>query len=387
MGSVQNTRQVFENRIRQHRNEPDSVLISRALHNTDELIRQERTYVEQLHLTEEIGLHSLPSHLRDFLRDHDNLYRAAVRSRRWANITATTGEEIDLFSRVKVRVRNLQNIHSLNIIRETRSQAERTRMQKDPTFLKELHDCTDLLVDETYRVLHRYEHIQTLLPEETELENIGPDHNVNEFGCNIASPHTPKTPLDATDDNIKLDHTQRCCICLDTYTSHPAFKLSQCSHVIGKPCLATWLNSTAKNSNTCPFCRAELCTRRVRKISARTEALQTEQEELDRCLARALGLLEDVDRLANTIYGDGAHATLASWTGDAVVEINRRCFENGVMFGFTRNAGVGLGWRLVRVDWARGGVACVERLSMELGGFRIMDGVVAFAVWRFEWLG
>jgi len=357
MGVVQQRRQAFEDRIRQHRHEPNYILIERALRNTDELIRQDRTYADQLRLAEAIGLRSLPPYLRDFLRDHDNLHRATVRSRLFAD-TAATNTAIDIFARVEVRIIHLRNVYSLNIIRETRSQAERIRMRKDPALMKEMHDCTDVLVDEIYRVLHRYEQLQALLPEETELENVGPDHNVNDFGSDISPAPSYTTTLAGlfeTEDD-KLDHTQRCCICLDPYTDHPAFKLSLCNHVIGKTCLVTWLNGTARNANCCPFCRAELCTRRARQVSSRTIALQTEEEELNTCFARALGLMHGLDHLANQIYGDDAEATRGAWTGDAVVEINRRCFENGVNFGFTKDVRQSLGWRLRRIEWARGGV-------------------------------
>ncbi|KAF2827262.1 hypothetical protein CC86DRAFT_348563 [Ophiobolus disseminans] len=356
MGTVNQIRQVFEERIRQHDYDPDITLINRALRNTDELIRQERTYAGQLRLTEAIGLHSLPSHLRDFLRDHDNLYRAAIRSRRLAGFAATS-KDVDLFSNIKVRILNLWNTYSLRTISTTRSPSERKRIRKEPAFKKELLDCTDLLVDEIWRVIHRNFQIQALLPEETELENIGPDHIVDTFGSDITPPPAAAASmLNPPDENTKLYHTQRCCICLDTYTSHPAFKLETCGHVVGKSCLAAWLNSTATNATTCPFCRTELCTRRARRLSARTQALQTEQESLETCLKKALRIMQDVDRLANTIYGDGVDATLGAWTGDAVKEVNRRCCANGVMVGFRRDGRVALRWRLRRVEWARGGV-------------------------------
>lgn len=355
MGFVQQTRQVFEHQIHQRQYEHVGILIKRALRNTDELIRQDRTYADQLRLVETIGRLHLPSHLQDFIRDHDNLYHAAVQSRHLVQDLGRNSANINCLAHVEARILYVRIVFSFNIIRTTRSPAERARLRKDLPILKTMHDCTDMLVDEIWHAISRLAAIWILLSGDTELENVGPDHDVNAFGSDIHVIPARRGPFAAIfDDNEKLDHTERCCICLEHYpNSHPAFKLTLCGHVIGKSCLAAWLNSTTQNANQCPFCRTTLCPRRPRQLATRIQALQTESDELSDRLHHALRVLEDIDELANEIYGSGAQGELGVWAGDAVLEVNKRCLVNGLGFGFMREKTYKVGWRLARVDWAR----------------------------------
>lgn len=56
------------------------------------------------------------------------------------------------------------------------------------------------------------------------------------------------------------DDDHHCSICTEQYTDcHPAFRLTVCGHTFGKDCISTWVNSTARNANLCPQCRATLC--------------------------------------------------------------------------------------------------------------------------------
>ncbi|KAF2033285.1 hypothetical protein EK21DRAFT_109083 [Setomelanomma holmii] len=362
IGTVADVREAFEARIANHQYERDSVLITRAVRNTNELILQERTYAQQLRLVESIGLSHLPSHLLDFIRDHDNVYRATIRHRHLANVLDQQSSQVDVLTRVGIGIVNANNVYCLNTICATRSPAERTRMMHDPMFNTEIEECTSALVDEMFRIVQRTSQLYIILTGDVELENIGPDHDINDFGYQLpvpagsALPATTDFYLSKSNEHIdeKLDHAQRCCICLSPYHSgHAGFKLNLCGHIIGTPCLSTWLNSTATNSTTCPYCRASLCARRARQVSGSTQAAYSEQMQLSQRLDRALALLDEIDALDCLVYGTDGEVFVAERMQGALVEVNRRCFENGVEVGFVRDAVTVSGWGLRRMDWAR----------------------------------
>ena len=127
-------------------------------------------------------------------------------------------------------------------------------MRHDPLFVKEFQECTESLQIEIVRQLTQLELLLPSPAKVMELENVGPDHNVNDFGRSLSL-----TMATASDDR---DQSQRCYICLQVYTAlHPAFTTTKCSHIIGKPCLTCWLNNTSRNANLCPHCRTPLCER------------------------------------------------------------------------------------------------------------------------------
>jgi hypothetical protein len=359
MGIVQERRALFEDRISRHQNERTQVYLALALGNTDKLIRQDRTYAEQLRLIEAIGLRDLPTHLRTFIRDNDNLYRAIGRSR-LSHLAIEADPNADVVTRITSRIETVRNLYTLIMIRTTRSQAQIDWIKKHPSILAELHDCTDAVVDELRRDLVREFELYRLVHGDVELENVGPDHEVNDFGSDVAATDPAVSELKGilckalnlkTDD--KLDHTQRCCICLDDYTTHQAVKLFLCNHVIGKDCLSTWLNSTMENSNQCPFCRTALCARRARQPSTRAADLCN--VELNAMIARIrveLQLIADIDYLANTIYNGGDKATVGAWIADVNREMNRHFFENHVPLAWRRIPEVRAGWELVTINWA-----------------------------------
>lgn len=154
------------------------------------------------------------------------------------------------------------------MIEKSFTRVERLRMMNDAVFISEFNECTSLLEDEFVLQLARLEHLNPLPFEDVELENIGPDHNVDDFGHDVPIPNTPST-------TAPIGPAQRCCICLAQWTpEHPPFHITICGHTVGKPCLARWLNSTARNANRCPHCRSALCTRRARrpKLESNTHA-------------------------------------------------------------------------------------------------------------------
>jgi hypothetical protein len=353
MGTVQHARQIFESRILRQSFPPDSLLVARALDNTDELIRRNQSYAHHLRLVEALTLFHLPADARRFLRDHDSLYRAALRSRDMAALARRIDAvNMDVFMRVAHRLINLKNVYALNIIRESRAAAERARMAKDPMFDMELRECTELLAKEMVRILGRLEEMLVLAVEgrgsDVELENVGPDHIVDDFGCEIVAREVSMLKSFA-------DEALRCCICLDPYSSasHPAFQLTKCGHVVGKPCLAMWLNSTSTNSNLCPCCRTTICRRRSRRPAEHVISQSMEQNNLIVRMNRAVRLLEDTDQLSNEVFANGAAASKNKWFTTAIEAVNSRLFETGVGFAFV-HTGVGEQLGLRRVDWMTG---------------------------------
>ncbi|KAF2630125.1 hypothetical protein BU25DRAFT_311985, partial [Macroventuria anomochaeta] len=257
-GTVHNICRTFEARISAHHYERDSVYICRAARNMKELIRQNRTYAEQLRSAEDVTLFNLPTQLVDFLRDHDNLYRAAFR-RRSAARKARASPSMDVLEQVTLRLQNIRTAYYVNIIEMTRSETEHRRLMHDPLFVEEFPECTVLLQDEIVCQLTRLEQILQSPAKDIELENVGPDHNVDDFGDGISL-------TTATIVSDYRDQSQRCCICLDNYNkTHTAFLITACKHTVGKSCLAQWLNSTSSNANLCPHCRTLLCERRARQ--------------------------------------------------------------------------------------------------------------------------
>ncbi|KAF1843743.1 uncharacterized protein K460DRAFT_287338 [Cucurbitaria berberidis CBS 394.84] len=348
VGTVRHRCRAFERRIAAHQNERNNILIDRALRNADELVQQNRTYAEQLRVVECFTLLNLPPDLIDFIRDHDNLYRAAVRSHRLAR-TAVSSSNMDVFTRVAHRIVHLGNVYHLKLVHGTRTPAERVKIIGDIQYERVIRECTAALTDEIARILTR---LEVLLPNtqiDVELENVGPDHSVDDFGREVLQ----QIKFFADTDADANDHAVRCCICLDGYDAktHTGFLVAQCGHIIGKPCLSTWLNSIAKNSNLCPCCRTRLCERRHRRPKPLGHpALSAEQQDLASRLNRALGLMEDTSTLTDVMFAD--RVVDGQWFEDAMVELNRMLFENGVNLGFMRDGFEGLGWRLWRLDWA-----------------------------------
>lgn len=158
-GTVRDLCQSFEDRISAHEYERDQIFIDRATRNMDELIRQNRTYAEQLRLAEDATLFNLPAHILGFLRDHDNLYRAAVRSR-LAIRSAFASPHIDVLVQVASRLQNIRNVYYINMVEMTRSPSEQRRLMHDPLFNEVFRQCTYSLQDE---IICRLTHFDSLL--------------------------------------------------------------------------------------------------------------------------------------------------------------------------------------------------------------------------------
>jgi hypothetical protein len=142
-----------------------------------------------------------------------------------------------------------------------------------------------------------------------ELESVGADHDVEDYGRDVS-----KQVVVSTGKVDEHDHSQRCCICLDAYDTdaQPGFQIDQCSHIIGKSYLATWLNSTSQNSNLCPQCRSKLCERRSRRPAPMDPAITAEMERE----MRRLTLAKSYWRTSKTcIQASSAHTKLKNRGG------------------------------------------------------------------------
>lgn len=339
--TVRNVRQAFEARISAHQYERDSVYICRAARNMEALIHNKRTYAEQLRSIEDATLFDIPTHLVGFLRDHDNLYRAAFRSRSVAR-KARACPDIDLLEQVTYRLDTIRIVYYVNFIEMTRSETERRRLMHDSMFVEEFDECTQSLQDEVVRQLTRLEQLLPSPEKGIELENIGPDHNVDDFGQEVSS----MTASTGSDDR---DQIQRCCICLETWSeTHPAFLITICKHTVGKPCLSQWLNSTSRNANLCPHCRTLLCKRRARQPKGITSAILSEHHSISERLDRAIIMIGDFEKLQDELFGTEA---AAAYSKEAMYNLNYRLFENDIGFCLECEGGTAGKWGVRRVIW------------------------------------
>ncbi|KNG47652.1 hypothetical protein DDE82_004407 [Stemphylium lycopersici] len=346
-GMVECRRLAFERRIERHHYEREEVYIGRVLRKVNELKQENQTYAEQLQKVENLTLFHLPPDMAAFIRDHDNMYRAAVRREQLANTAMSSATDWSIYQRVACRLLHMRNYYSLNVIMKTRDPVERTRMQRDPNFKEEIRELADLLTDDIIGILT---HLDMLISEEQnerELENVGADHNVNDFGQLI--PTHPKRLGEDVHDAQEKDQSLICCICLDIYDRkmHPAFLLNACGHVVGKPCFATWLNGSSRNSNLCPYCRTTLCTRRCRRPAMPTENPFEDQRSLKGRLNYAIAHLDGLNLMYIEIFGDEKTGKPRFDILDSItVELNRRLAEDGVRFRFVEDRSERGAWRI-----------------------------------------
>jgi hypothetical protein len=343
-GTVSRRRHEFEEQITQHEYLPDIFYIERMKAHIQVLRAQNRTYAATLRSVEFYTLSALPHYLRDFIRDHENLHRAAIRSRARAIRADDMSVEMDVFDRITERVWHIDIVYALNMISQTMAPEERERLQHVPTFKKEFSELSKMLVDEKVRILTR---LDVLLPrttyEDAELENVGADHDVDDFGREVATQPSCEAQVEEN------DHSQDCCICLEGYDAdtHPSFQISQCKHIIGKPCLAIWLNNISKNSNLCPHCRAELCQRRLRRPKSLNPTLVVEKDMEWLRLLRSRDIMDDIDRVHAEVFGEESGEGIVDRIFNAT---NMRLATNRIGFGFLA---MGQGSRsLRRVIWA-----------------------------------
>jgi hypothetical protein len=331
-GTVRNRFQTFKSQIAHHKHEADGVLLTRSIASLDVLIRRGRTYATQLHIVELLGLSHLFLDLLNFLREHKNLYRSAIRRRQAARI-AFRHDKVDVIERVQCRLQNMRIVFSLNVICGTEDESVKNRMREDGCFNREMQELNQLLETEHVRVLHRIQALTPQFGKEIELENIGPDHDIHDFGQDIqpALGQYQKSANTEGLDSEERDHTHLCCICIDKYDNvHPAFLLHRCGHILGASCFATWLNSTAPRANLCPQCRMKLCDRRRRR-PRKTLDVQTKEEVdgLYQHLKVIGGLVTSISNVYAMLYGSDEFTAHFNGT---VARLNARFLSEGLHF-------------------------------------------------------
>lgn len=235
---------------------------------------------------------------------------------------------MDVLEQATHRVHNIRTAYYVNFVETSGSETERQRMMHDPLFISEFTECTNLLQNE---VVHQLTRLNALHPnpgKDLELENVGPDHNIDDFGHQLPLSCSPTI-------SEPTDPSNRCCICLCPWTAtHPPFRITACAHTVGKPCLERWLNSTARNANLCPCCRTSLCKRRARKPKAIAAG---EHERISSRVGRAIIVLGEFERTQFELFGQ---QRADEYMRGAVEGVNYRLFERDVGF-------------LLQCDWER----------------------------------
>lgn len=347
VGTVHTTRLAFEARIREHQYEQDFVLIDRALENSDELSYMHRSYDAQSRIVEHLGLSHLTPSLHGFIHDHDNMFQAIVRSRQFA-VSAWCLRESEPVTWIVRRILYLAKEHSAITIRWSRA-PQRIQRTFEKYFRPETQQLCEVILEELVDVLSRIDLRAFDANGDVELENVGADHDIKDFGADIQG----ELPVDwgpsvnnliSKPDLDQWDHAMRCCICLDIYDSsaHEAFAIAICGHVAGKPCLTAWLNSTSTNANTCPHCRAMLCKRRDRQ----PETLQNVRVQRYNRLLDLYQELEDFVQVTGLNEETGLPTYL--WLGHGLVDLNVELQARGINCRFAIS---GYRWDLHAMNW------------------------------------
>ncbi|KAF1973434.1 hypothetical protein BU23DRAFT_428901, partial [Bimuria novae-zelandiae CBS 107.79] len=261
VGTVQYIRGELEARIAAQNRENDSVLLERTHEHASAMHQRHQTYAGQLRVVEALGLCNLTSDLIEFLRAHDNMYRAITRTDHVSH-RAEQSSTIDPLTYVAIRIHSLRNIFYYQRIISTFSSEHLKTMRKSGALESAIVKLKDILIKEYLQILAAWDDLTASLLEDHELENVGPDHDINDLGQDVKRPQVEdETAYDDEDDADRY-----CSICAEIYTDHhPAFCLTACGHTFGKACISQWVNSTARNANLCPQCRQPLCTRRPRR--------------------------------------------------------------------------------------------------------------------------
>lgn len=286
--------------------------IIKVRRNTEVLIENNGTYALLLHEIHSMERTTLTRDQAIFLQDDLNLRHAVIRSQQMVN-RMLASEDVDMLLLCYRRGLNIRNTFWLHFCQATYSEHERARLMQDDFFTTEFNRCAASLQAELARLLT---HIKHSAWSNVHFENIGPDHNVDDYGRDIYLRDCSYTQLDDRDDK------SRCCICLEPYTAaHTAFEITACKgrHIVGKSCLSTWLNGTTLNANTCSQCRVELFERRALR-----PAIEPNNEAYSRLL-RALDTFRNLERLRNELFGP---ESAAGFLWNVIYGVNYESFQN-----------------------------------------------------------
>ncbi|KAI2483294.1 hypothetical protein Ptr902_05611 [Pyrenophora tritici-repentis] len=361
VGIVDRLRTVFEQKISEHQYERDGVYAERTMKALDKLDRNDMTYAEQLRNVEFITLFHLPENLATFIRDHDNFYRATLRCRKRVDEAKSGMTNMSTLTGVKYRIGSLRNSVLLDVLKEEPIDL----MKEDPNVEQEFNDLAILFKLQMLTTLTQLDMLNQEIMHDTEMENVGSDHDINDFGQVVPSHRMRLRGKEEVSQ--ERDHSVLCCICLAQYdgTKHTAFRLNVCDHIIGKPCMDAWLNSTSNNSTLCPHCRAHICTRRPRRptISNATAEMLEDRTRLQTHIMRAVDLAAQASEVYFDVYSGSDEHDKANhvefsdedWKDKLIRQLNRRLATNQVNYMFLlmwNDVGSGLIWRLEETDVA-----------------------------------
>jgi hypothetical protein len=317
-GTVQRLCDETEARIAQQSREADPVLLRRAQSHASVLREAGRTYQQRLHVIATVGISNMGPSLAEFFHDHENMRRAVDFTTKIAQL-AQRSSTIDVLAHVSIRIIDVRNRSTRQWITSTCGDM----LQAIEEYDAEISTLRGILADEVVRILVIWDTLSSIHLDDHELNNVGPDHNIDELGQDVVRsgsqrdtavefaselrvdspvdelkggtamaqsakgkatflptpPPSPRFASDGTvedaflddddeedddddeDDYFDEDDVDRhCSICTEQYSEgHRAFSLTICGHTFGKACISRWVNSTSRNANTCPYCRRTLC--------------------------------------------------------------------------------------------------------------------------------
>jgi hypothetical protein len=314
-GTVQRICNETEARIAQQGRETDTVLLRRAQGHAGVLRVAGRTYRQRLDVIAAVGIFNMGPSLTEFFHDHENMWRAVDSTTEIAQ-RARRSSTVDVLSQVSIRIIDIRNRSTRQWVMSTCNNA----MQATEGYDDNISTLRGILADEVVHVLTIWDALSSIHLYDHELNNVGPDHNIDDLGqevtksrdqkettvevaselrvdspfdelegdtavaqstkgkatCLLTPPPSPRFACDGTfedafmdDDDDEEDYFDEddvdrlCSICTEPYTDgHPAFSLTICGHIFGKACISRWVNSTSRNANTCPHCRRTLCKSR-----------------------------------------------------------------------------------------------------------------------------
>ncbi|KAF9731674.1 hypothetical protein PMIN01_10691 [Paraphaeosphaeria minitans] len=392
IGRVQRLRHEVEARITPETYEPDDVLLIRAQDHASALRQSSRTYGQRLRVAAEVGLFRMSPSLSLFIHDHENMNRAVARSSEFAR-RARNSPGVDTLTYANICIIAVRNRLSRTWTVTTFSPRAREALKATGVIDPLISALRGILEDATVHILTLWDEL-TLHPHlrlslrdlgEDELKNVGPDHDIDDFGHETAVgfvsvlrfdspisdnrmgyaqskvntkslPTPPPSPAymhtfndapvdDNLDDNDDGDDDST-----DPYTDrHRAFTLTRCGHTFGKGCISTWVNSTARNANLCPHCRATLCVRRPRQPITASHAVipDNHRVSLQHQLDQATRLFELLADVRAALWG---FHTRDAYLDDCMDELNQRFFMGGLGWILAPNNS-DEGWMLQPHDW------------------------------------
>ncbi|PSN62782.1 hypothetical protein BS50DRAFT_129097 [Corynespora cassiicola Philippines] len=235
--------------------QPDLPLFPLEYRNYVNRKREEgRMYRDLLRIAEALDVEERPESMRIFLRHHNTI----VRRLEWAEKHKKTNKYDVIHIHQMVMAHKYWNNGLQNPF---------SPLATDDKFTDRIRICSNAVVVSMVKHLTSLDTLFPQLNEGSQLENVGPDHDIATVSSQIslAQLSSLQAELTATEDSYR-DQSVRCMMCLDEYADDDLpVRLNACGHIVGAACLNTWINSIHRQATTCPQCRTLLCERRPRR--------------------------------------------------------------------------------------------------------------------------